>query len=142
MGPPLFFHLDINPVLCHVMVYSVDKLHVLVVTVELIQLLLLNILSFNFIQTPSKSLRFKRFRRSYVNRPVFVSTNHCQSFNAFLLDVRCSKQRHSFFCSCLSQMKEHMHNLFFSNTLVAQILLTQKDVKSRRAGVKQLFINI
>ena len=51
----------------------------------------LNILSFNFVATPRKSLRFTRFIRSYVNRPAVVLTNHCQSYTAFLLDVRCSK---------------------------------------------------
>ena len=68
-----------------------DKTHVLVVTVDLIWLLFLNILSFNFVATPRKSLRFTRFIRSYVNRPAVVLTNHCQSYTAFLLDVRCSK---------------------------------------------------
>ena len=32
----------------------------------------LNILSFNFVQTPNKSLRLRRFRRSYANCPVVV----------------------------------------------------------------------
>ena len=63
----------------------------MVVTVDLIWLLFLNILSFIFIATPRKSLRFTRFIRSYVNRPAVVLTNHCQSYTAFLLDVRCSK---------------------------------------------------
>ena len=63
-GPPAFFYSDTNPVLGHVLVHSVDKTHVLVVTVELIWLLFLNILSFNFVPTPNKSLRFTRFRRS------------------------------------------------------------------------------
>ena len=63
-GPPAFFYSDTNPVLGHVLVHSVDKTHVLVVTVELIWLLFLNILSFNFVPTPKKSLRFTRFRRS------------------------------------------------------------------------------
>ena len=34
-GPPPFFHSDINLVLSHVLIHSVDKTHVLVVTVEL-----------------------------------------------------------------------------------------------------------
>ena len=68
-----------------------DKTHVLVVTVDLIWLLFLNILSFNFVATPRKSLRFTRFIRSYVNRPAVVLTNYCQSYTAFLLDVRFSK---------------------------------------------------
>ena len=55
-GPPPFFHLDTNPVLGHVLIESVNKTHVLVVTVELICLLFLNILSFNFVPTLSKSL--------------------------------------------------------------------------------------
>ena len=54
--PPPLFHSDTNPVFCHVLIHSFDKTHVLVVTVKLIWLLLLNILSFNFIPMPNKSL--------------------------------------------------------------------------------------
>ena len=97
--PPPFFHPDTNPLIGHALVHSVDKTHVLVVTVELTWLLFLNILSFKFVPTPRKSLRFARLRRSYVNHPAVVLTNHCQSYTAFLLDVRCSKWPRSFFCS-------------------------------------------
>ena len=73
MGEPLlFFHSDTNPVLGHVLVYYVDKTHVLVVTLKLNWLLFLNILSFNFVPTPKKSLWLIRFRRSYVNHPTVV----------------------------------------------------------------------
>ena len=75
------------PVLAH----SVNKTHILVVTGELIWLLFLNILSFNFASQPNKPFRLTRFKRSYVNRPAIVLTNHCQSYTSFLLDVRCSK---------------------------------------------------
>ena len=68
-----------------------------VVTVDLIWLLFLNILSFNFIEAPRKSLRFTKFIRSYVNRPAVVLTNHCQSDIVFLLNVRYSKLPCSFF---------------------------------------------
>ena len=44
-GPLPFFHSDTNPVLVYVLFHSVDKIHVLVVTVELIWLLFLNFLS-------------------------------------------------------------------------------------------------
>ena len=54
--PPSFFHSNTNPVFCHVLIHSFDKTHVLVVTVELIWLLLLNILSFNFVPMPNKFL--------------------------------------------------------------------------------------
>ena len=107
-GPPLFLHLDTNPVIGHALVHSVDKTHVLDVTVDLIWLLFLNILSFNFVATPRKSLRFTRFIRSYVNRPAVVLTNHCQSYTAFLLDVRCSKLPCSIFCSCFFPMIKHL----------------------------------
>ena len=53
---PSFFQLDTIPVLGHFLIHSVDKTHDLVVTLELIWLLLLNILSFNFVPTPKKSL--------------------------------------------------------------------------------------
>ena len=96
-GPPLFLHLDTSFVIGHALVHSVDKTHVLVVTVELTWLLFLNILSFKFVPTPRKSLRFTRFRRSYVNHPVVVLTN--QRYTILLLDVRCPKSPRSFFCS-------------------------------------------
>ena len=86
-GSPPFFHLDTNPVTGHALVHSVDKTHVMVVIVDLIWLLFLNILSFNFAATPRKSLRFTRFIRSSVNRPAVVLTNNYQSF-CFMCAVR------------------------------------------------------
>ena len=68
-------------------------------TVKLIWLLFLTVLSFNFVPTPGKSLKFTRFRRSYTQHPVVVLTNNCQRYTVFLLDVRCSKWPRSFFCS-------------------------------------------
>ena len=103
-----FFHPETNPVIGHALVHSVDKTHVMVVSMKLIWLLFLNIFSFNFVPTPRKSLRFTRFRRSYVNHPVVVLTNHYQSYTAFLLDMRCSKWPRSFFCSCLFPMMVHL----------------------------------
>ena len=73
--PLPFFHLDTNPVLGHILIHSVGKTHVPVVTVELIQLLLLNIISFDFVPTRKKFVRLKRFRKSYVNRINVVLTN-------------------------------------------------------------------
>ena len=108
-GPPLFLHLHTNPVIGHALVHSFDKTNALDVTVDLIWLLYLNILSFNFVATPRKSLRFTRFIRSYVNRPAVVLTNHCQSYTAFLLDVRCAKLPCSIFCRCLFPMIVHLH---------------------------------
>ena len=55
-GPWPFFHLDTIPVLGHALIDSVDKTYFLVVTVQLIWLLFLNILSFNFVPMPNKSL--------------------------------------------------------------------------------------
>ena len=107
--PPPFFHLDTNPVIGNALVHSVDKTHVLVVTVDLIWLLFLNILSFNFAATPRKSLRFTRFIRSYVNHPAVVLTNNYQSHTAFLLYVGCSKLSFPIFCSCLFPMIVHLH---------------------------------
>ena len=57
-GPPVFFYLDTSPVLSHGLVHYVGKTHVLAVTVEIFWLFFLNILSFNFVQTPKKTLRF------------------------------------------------------------------------------------
>ena len=122
------------PILGHVLVHSFDKTHVLVGTVELIWMLFSNILFFNFVLTPSKSLNFTRFRKSYVNRTAVVLTNHCQSYTAFMLDVRCSTRPHSFF-SCLSPMIVYLRNLFLLSTRVARILLTRRWV-SRPKDVK------
>ena len=111
--PPTFFHPDTNTVIRHTLVHSVDKTHVLVVTVELIGLLCLNMLSFNFGPPPRKCLRFIRFRRSYVNHPVVVLTNHCQRYTVLLLDVRCPKSPRSFFCSpVIAQLRFWAHLLF------------------------------
>ena len=71
--PSPFFHSDTNPVLGHFIVYcGIDWL------------LFLNILSFNFVQTPNKSLK-----------PPCCCSN--QSYTAFLLDVRWSKWLRSLF---------------------------------------------
>ena len=94
-GPPPFFHPDTNPVIGDVLVHSVDKTYVLVVTVELIWLLFLNIISFNFVPTPTKSPSLTRFRRRYINRPAVVLTT--VKVTNFLLDVGCSKWPCSFF---------------------------------------------
>ena len=103
-----FLHLDISPVNGHNLVHSVDKTHVLIVTVNLIWLLFLNILSFNFVAAPRKFLRFTRFIRSYVNRPAVVLTSRCQIYTAFLLDLRCSKLPCSIFSSCLFPVIMHL----------------------------------
>ena len=131
--PPPFFHLDTNLVLSYVAIHSVDKTHVLVVTVKLIWLLVLNILSFNVVLTPNKSLRLKRFRKSHVNRPDVVLINHT-SYTAFLLDVHCTVQcgHVPFFCSCWSPMLVHMRNLFLLSTPVARMLLTPRWVSSQK----------
>ena len=44
----------------------------------------------------------------------------------FLVDVRCPKCPHSFFCGCLSPTIVHLHNLFLLSTPVAQMLLTPR----------------
>ena len=58
-GTTSSFHSDTSPALGQSLVHSVDKTHVLTVTVELVWLFFLNIPSFNFAQTPNKSLRFR-----------------------------------------------------------------------------------
>ena len=83
-GLPPFSHSDTNPVLGHFLVYGVDKTHVVVAIVGLIWLLLLNMVSFNFVQTPNKSLK----------PPCCCSD---QSFTAFLLDVHYSMWPRSLF---------------------------------------------
>ena len=48
--PPPFFHLGTNPTIGYALVHYFDKTHVLAIIVEMIWLLFLNILSFNFVQ--------------------------------------------------------------------------------------------
>ena len=116
---PLVLHLDTSPATGHALGHSIAKTHVLVVTVNLIWLLFLNILSFNLVATLRKFLRFTRFIRSYVNRPAVVLTNHCQSYTAFLLDVRCSKLP----CSIFLQLFVPNDNAFaLLSTPVARML--------------------
>ena len=63
-----------------------------------------NILPFNFVPTPNKSLRFRGFRRSSGNHPVFVVANLSKLHCIFLLDVRRSKCDHvPFFVAVCSQ---------------------------------------
>ena len=133
--PRPFFHSDINSVLGHVLVHSAEKTHVLTVTVEVIRLLFLNLLCFNFASTPNKSLMFTRFRRSFVNIPVVILTNHCQSYAAFFLDVRCSKWPRSIFLQLFVPLIVHLRNLFLLSTPVARMLLTSRWV-SRQKDMK------
>ena len=79
---PHIFYSDTSLVFGKILVHSVEKTHGLVVTVELIWFLFYNILSFNFVQTPNKSLRFRRFSRSYVHQSVVVPSNRSQSCTA------------------------------------------------------------
>ena len=132
-GPPPFLHLDFNPVIVHTLVHSVDKIHVLDVTVDLIWLLFLNILSFNLVATPRKSLRFTRFIRSYLNRPAVALTNQCQcvKLHCFFVWYALFKvAMFHFFCRYLFPM---MSTLL--NTLVARMLWTSTWV-TRRTDVK------
>ena len=113
----------------HVLVHSIDKTHALVVTREFIWFLFLNILSFNFVPTLNKYLRFTRFRRSYVNHP-YVALIKVTLIFCFLFKVTTFH-----FLSCLSPMMVHLHKLFLLSTPFARISLTlrwlsrQKDVK-------------
>ena len=113
------------------------KNHVLVVAVELIWFLFLNILSFNFVQTPNQSLRFRRCRRNYVHHSVFVPTNHCQIFTAcFCLMCAVQSGHIPFFCRCLSPMILHLRNLFSLSTTIARMLLLIPRWVNRHKDVK------
>ena len=104
--------------------------------------LLLNRLSLSFVPTPSKSLKFTRFRRSYINYPAVVLIKVTLLF--CLVCALQSGQFFFFFCSCLSPMIVHLHNLFLFSTPVARMLLTARWASwvSRWKNVKQLFINM
>ena len=96
---------------------------------------ILELHSFNFAPTPRKSIRFTRFRRSYVNRSAVVLTNHCQNYTAFLFDVRCSNWPRSFF---LQLFVPNDSAFALLSTPVARILLTPRWV-SRRTNVNIKF---
>ena len=139
-GPPAFFYLDTNPVLGDLLVDSVEKNHALVVTVELIWLLFLNILFSNFIQTPNKSFRLKKFRRSYAHRSVVVKTNHCRIWTAFFASYALFKVATLLFLRLFVPNDLHSRKLFLLNIFllsipVAQILLAPRW-RSRRKYVK------
>ena len=136
-GPPPFFHSDSNPILGHVLVNSVDKIYALVLVVELIWLFL-NMLSFNFVPTPNISLRFTRFRRSYVNGPGVVLIKI-----TLLSCLVCAFESDnvSSFCNCLSSIIVHLRNLFLMTTSVTRMLLTPRRV-SRGQDMKEVSINI
>ena len=118
-GPTPFFHWDTNLVLGLILVLSVYKSHVPAVTVESSWLFFLNIYSFNFILMLHKSLRFRRFRRSYVNCHVVVPTNNCQICTAFLAWCALFEVATFLFSHCLSPMIVHLLNLFLLSTPVA-----------------------
>ena len=128
--PPPFFHPDTNPAIGHALVHSVDKIHVLVVTVDLIWLLFLNILSFNFVPTPRKSLWFTRFRRSYVNRLVVVLTIVKVTL-LFCLMCAVQSGHVTFFAAFFPSYSAFA----LLNTLVARILLIPRWA-GRRTNVK------
>ena len=131
-GTPPFFHSGTNLVLGNALVHPFEKNPVLVVTAKLIWLFFLNMLSFNLIQTLNKSLRFRKFRRSNVHHSVVVQSNHCQVALLFLLDVRCPKFPHSFFCGCLPTKIVDLRILFLLSTPVFQMLLTPRWVSRRK----------
>ena len=126
LGPLPLFHLDTSIVLGHILIHSVDKTHLLVVIVELIWLLFSNILSFNLVLRPNKSLWFTWFRRSYVNCPAVILIKvdvRCFSWFAgwwfakliCLMSILQSSNFPFFFflfCSCLSPVIVYLHNLF------------------------------
>ena len=79
-GQRLIFHTGTSLTLCHVLVHSVDKTHVLVVTVGLIWLLFLNIQIFSYLTC-------------YRSKPTIVNVT---LFFCFM----CAVQSGDFFCSC------------------------------------------
>ena len=104
-GPPPFFHLDVNPVLDHVLIHSVDKTHVLIVIEQF-------------------SVRLTKFRRSYVNHPVAM-------FFCLMWTALFKVATFLFFGSCLSSMIVHLRNLFFLAHLLLECCLLQVGKKKR-----------
>ena len=89
-------------------------------------------LSFNFLQTPNKSLRFTKFRRSNIHHSVIVQVNQCQI--ALLCFPWCALSKVStlFFCGCLPPRIVHLRNLFLLSTPVVQMLLTPRWLSRRK----------
>ena len=104
-GPPTFFHSDTNPVLGQVLVHSVDKTHVVIVTVEAICLLFLYILSFIFVLSPFFHLCSNTEQMSQVCK---IQKKQCeppwclsdQSYTTFL--VWCALLKVATFLFCIS----------------------------------------
>ena len=130
-GPPSFFHPHTKTVLGRILIHFVNKAHVLVATVELIWLLFLDIFSFNFVQTLNRSLRFRRFKRNYVNHPVVVPSTVSIAL-LFLLMCNVQSGQVTFFCSCLSPIIVQLCNLLLLNTSARRMLLTPRWVSLRK----------
>ena len=111
-GLPLFFHSNTNPILGHV----------LVVTVEMIWLLFLNILSFNFVH----------------RLPDVVLTNHCQSYTTFYLMCSVQSGDVPFFVAIFLLL---FCSYFAKSISVAQMLITPSWL-SRRKDTKQSYIQL
>ena len=107
------------PILGHILIHSVDKTNILVVTVELIWLMFFNIFFFNFVPTPKKSLRFTRFKVTLLFCLVcVVYSGHVPFLQLFVFNYG------SYIC---------ITNFCWTN--IARMLLTPKRV-SRRNYVK------
>ena len=129
----IFWRTTPNIETSNALVHRFEKIPVLVVTVELIWLLFLNILSFNFLQTPNKSLKFIKFRKSNLHRSVVVQTKHCQFALLFLLDLRCLKCSHYFFGDCLAPTIVHLQNLFLIKHTCCSNVVNSKVGKQTKA---------
>ena len=129
--PPLFFHLDNNTAFAHVLVHSVDKTHVLVVTVELIWLLFFNIISFS---------KFQNIQKNLCKLSCSCSNQSPSKLSCFF-DLVCTVQSSHLplFCSCLSPSIVHLLNLLLLSTPIAGMLFTPRWVR-REKRVKYLFI--
>ena len=122
------------------------------------------VLKYTFFQLTSNvekiSVRLTRFRRSYINRPAIVLTNHTSltpavSFDLFIDNyftsfrlfvclpalelttfeqraLLCLKWPRFFFCSCFFLMVVYLRNLFFLNICLARMLLTPRWVSRQK----------
>ena len=106
--PPPFFNSDTNPVLGHVLVHSVDKTHVLVVTVELICLLFLNIVLFQLCSNTEQISQVHEIQKKLC-KPRCFRSNHPLS------KLRCFSSR----CALLKVARFFSFNLFLLSISVA-----------------------
>ena len=93
---------------------------------------LIYIPSFNFVSTLNKSLRFTRFRRSYVNCPAVVLVKVTL---LFCLMCAVHSGHVPYFCSCLSPTIVHLCNLLSELTCCSNVVSSKVGKQTKRCEI-------